>query len=147
LQLGKNFLRTKDKKKHINALMPEELKQFLDTVSEHFPEHYALFLLLARTGMRIGEALALQGGDIDFDERFIEVKRSVYRDKITTPKNGKTRLVDMSLQPAETLKAHKKGFKLGLVGNNDDNAQFVFTNRIGNIIDKNNIHRLVKQRF
>jgi len=143
LQLGKNILKTKDQKKHINALTPEELKQLLETVSEHFPGHYALFLLLARTGMRIGEALALQWEDINFDKRFIEVKRSVYRDKISTPKNGKTRLVDMSLQLAKALKTHKKGFKLGLAGKKGGNAQFVFTNRNGNIIDKDNWRRRV----
>jgi integrase len=144
LQLGKNILKTKDQKKHINALMPDELKQLLDAVAEHFPEHYTLFLLLARTGMRIGEALALKWGDLDFNERFIEVKRSVVRGKITTPKSGKTRRVDMSLQLLETLKAHeleskKKGLALGLGGL----PEYVFTNREGRLIDKNNWRRRV----
>ena len=94
--------------------------------------------------MRIGEALALQWGDLNFKDRSIEVKRSIYRGKITTPKNGKTRLVDMSLQLAEALKAKKKGFKLGLVDTKKDgNAQFLFTNNNGNIIDKDNWRRRV----
>jgi len=144
LQLGKNLLKTKDRVKHINALTPEELKQLLDTVYEHFPEHYSLFLLLARTGVRIGEALALQWGDLNFKDRSIEVQRSIYRGKITTPKNGKTRLVDMSLQLAEALKAQKKGFKLGLVDTKkDDSAQFVFTNQNGKIIDKDSWRRRI----
>jgi integrase len=143
LQLGKSTLKTKDPKKHISSLTPEDLKQLLDTVSEHFPKHYTLFLLLARTGMRIGEALALQWEDVKFDERFIEVKQSVYRGKITTPKNGKTRLVDMSPQLAESLKTHKKGFRLGLVAKKEGNAQFVFTNRADNIIDKNSWRKRV----
>ena len=50
----------------------------------------------------------------------------------------------MSLQLAEALKAQKKGFKLGLVDTKkDDNAQFVFTNKNGNIIDKDNSRRCV----
>ncbi len=141
LQLGKNLLKIKDQKKHINALTPEESKQLLDTVSEHFPEHYTLFLLLARTGMRIGEALALQWDDLNFKDRSIEVKRSIYRGKVTTPKNGKTRLVDMSLQLADALKAHMKGFMLGLADTKND--QYVFINRAGNIIDKDSWRRRV----
>ena len=77
---------TKDQKKHINALMPEELKQLLDTVSKHFPKHYTLFLLLARTGVRIGEVLALQWGDIDFNSDFIRVERSYKRGIVEKPK-------------------------------------------------------------
>ena len=59
----------------INPLSANELNHLLQTVEKNFPDHYALFLLLARTGMRIGEALSLKWSDIDFHNRFIEVKR------------------------------------------------------------------------
>ena len=50
----------------------------------------------------------------------------------------------MSLQLAEVLKAQKKDFKLELVDTKkDDNAQFVFTDKDGNIIDKDNWRRRV----
>ena len=136
-QLGKGFLKTKDVKANVNPLTSEELKLLLEAVSEHFPEHFTLFLLLARTGMRIGEALALQWGDFDFDKRFIEVKRSYVRGRISTPKNSKTRRVDMSLQLAETLKNHKRGFMLELAESQND-AQYVFTNKEGSLIDISN---------
>ena len=144
LQLGKNFLKTKDTNESITVLTSRELKLLLDTVNRHFAEHYALILLLARTGMRIGEALALKWGDLDFNGRFIEVKRSVVRNKITTPKNGKTRRVDKSLQLLDTLEAHKlvskiKGIALGI----DRLPEYVFTNREGRLIDKNNWRRRV----
>ena len=106
LQLGKNFLKAKDQKDTINTLTSEELKQLLDIVEGYFSGDYPLFLLLARTGLRIGEALALKWDDIDFNDRSIEVCRNFYRNRITKPKNGKTRLVDMSLQLRKTLKAH-----------------------------------------
>lgn len=85
-------------------LTREEVKLLLDTSRAHFPQHYPFFLLLARTGLRIGEAMALQWDDIDFHGRFIEVRRSLYKNHISTPKNGKTRRVDMSQQLTETLK-------------------------------------------
>ena len=135
-KLGKGFLQAEDNKEDVNPLTPDELKLLLDTVKKHFPEHYTLFLLLARTGMRIGEALALKWGDLDYNGRFIEVKRSYVRGRISTPKNKKGRRVDMSLQLAETLKAHKlaskkKGFALGL----GDIPEYVFTNKVGRIVD------------
>ena len=142
-QLGKGFLKAKDRKEDVTALTSEELKQLLDTVSEHFSEHYTLFLLLARTGLRIGEALGLQWQDLNFKDRYIEVKRSIVRGKISTPKNGKTRQVDMSLQLAEALKERLKGFKLQLVDHKKDDDQFVFMNEDGRVVDKDNWRRRV----
>ena len=40
------------------------------------PELYPSVLLLARTGLRLGEALALQVGDIDLEARHIQVQRT-----------------------------------------------------------------------
>jgi len=72
LQL-KKVLPKGDITKSINPLDKDELKLFLNTVQEHYNKHYVLFLLLARTGVRIGEALALQWGDVDFNKRFLWV--------------------------------------------------------------------------
>ena len=117
--LGKNFLKVKDKREHIDPLSAKELKKLLDIGQAHYPDDYPLFLLLARTGMRIGEALALQWGDIDFTGRFITVKQGLSRGRVETPKSGKIRRVDMSRQLAEALtvyklKAKKKGFAQGM---------------------------------
>ena len=43
-----------------------DLAKLLSTFLEHAPQHYPLALLLSRTGMRVGEAVALQWSDIDF---------------------------------------------------------------------------------
>jgi integrase len=127
-----------------DPLTQKELKLLLDKVQKHYSEHYPLFLLLARTGVRIGEALGLQWGDIDFNGRFINLKRSLSRGKITTLKGKRGRRVDMSLQLAEVLKAHlvksqEKRLKLGL-GNHPG---YVFTNRLGGRVDVTNWRRRV----
>jgi integrase len=131
-------------KKEPDPLTQKELKLLLDKAQKHYSEHYPLFLLLARTGVRIGEALGLQWGDIDFNSRFINLKRSLSRGKITTLKGKRGRRVDMSLQLAEALKAHmvkskEKGMKLGL----GDHPEYVFTNRLGGFADVNNWRRRV----
>ena len=127
-----------------DPLSAEELKLLLDKVQKHFSEHYPLFLLLARTGIRTGEASGLRWGDIDFNSRFISLKRSLSRGKLSTFKGKRERRVDMSLQLTEALKAHlikskEKGLKLGL----GDHPEYVFTNRLGGFVDVNNWRRKV----
>jgi integrase len=98
--------------------------------------------------MRIGEALAVKWGDIDFNGRFIHVQRGLSRMKIQTPKNGKTRRVGMSQQLAEALTAYrteckKKGLALGL----GDAPEYVCTNENGGFIISNNWRKRVFWKF
>jgi integrase len=81
-----------------------ELAHYLATMQAHYPQHYAYFLCLSRTGRREGEGLALHWGDIQFGKdakdphRFMHIRRTydpVHR-VFNTPKNGKSRRVDMS---------------------------------------------------
>jgi len=157
LDLGKNFMKKiKDaiKSRKVSngeegegepdPLTQKELKLLLDTAQEHYLEHYPLFLFLARTGVRAGEALGLQWGDIDFNGRFVHLKRSLSRGAISTLKGKRSRRVDMSLQLAGVLKDHlveckKKGMILGLGGY----PEFVFTNSVGNPVVLNNWRKRV----
>jgi len=102
-RLGR-LIKGKDRKADVNPLTRDEAKAFLDSVQAHYPRYFPFFLCALRTGMRLGELLALEWGDIDFRGGFIEVRRAYVKGQITTPKNGKSRRVDMSRQLAETLK-------------------------------------------
>lgn len=102
-RLGK-AIRSKSLRLETEPLNRTELTVLLNAFMEHYPAHYPMALTLARTGMRLGEAIGLQWGDIDFHGRFINIQRALSRSEIGTPKNGKPRRVDMSLQLAETLK-------------------------------------------
>ena len=65
---------------------------------------FAGFLAVACCVFTIrGELIALKGIDLDFINRLIDVQRNLSRGKITLPKNGKTREVDMSKQLATVL--------------------------------------------
>ena len=74
-------------------------------------QYYAYFFTLARTGMREGEALGLRWDDIQFGvspddpHRFIHVQRTYdsVHNRMNTPKNGKTRRVDMAKDLREGL--------------------------------------------
>ena len=108
-QLGKKirkFLQANSGEKNINFLTREEVSLFLRTTLEHVPRLYPVFLCAVRTGMRAGELIGLKPGDVDFNGMFIEIRRGIVRGRITTPKNGKSRRVDMSQQLAATLTSH-----------------------------------------
>jgi integrase len=92
------------------------------------PPLYPIVLLLARTGMRIGEALALQAGDIDLDNRCIHIKRTWgsrskanREERFNSPKGKRDRLTDMSKQLTDVMKLH--------LAQQDDPAAWVFPGR------------------
>jgi integrase len=60
----------------VEVYAPGVLAFVLSEAKRLDPLLYPIVLLLARTGLWIGEALALQAGDIDFDNRCIHIKRT-----------------------------------------------------------------------
>jgi len=96
-----NKRRAEDKK--ITPLTRDELATLLETAREKMPHYYPLLLCAPRSGLREGELIGLRFCDLDFNGRFIEVRRNVVRGKVTTPKNGRTRRVDMSMQLTNLL--------------------------------------------
>jgi integrase len=107
VNMGKRSRGDKDKpKKKINPLTREEVRLFLATVIEKRLHYYPIFLTAVRTGLRQGEVAALKCADVNFADgsQHIHVQRTLSRrGKITPPKNGKDRKVDMSDQTAKVL--------------------------------------------
>lgn len=60
-----------------NFYNKEELAAFLDTAQKLGTKYYTFFLLLASTGVRRGEALALDWSDIDYDRQVIHISKTV----------------------------------------------------------------------
>lgn len=125
-------IKGKDRKADVNPLTREEAKALLETVAEHYPRYYLFFLCALRTGMRLRELRGLDWEDIDFRGGFIEVCRAHVKGQITTPKNHKSRRVDMSPQLVETLKAlHTERKKESLAKGWKVIPDGVFLNEIG----------------
>jgi integrase len=80
-----------------------------ETFKEHFPEFYHLIVCGFRTGLRIGELLALKWEDIDFRNKLIFVQRNITRGRVTTPKSRSSkRKVRMTAQLVDLLHSHRK---------------------------------------
>ena len=105
---------------------------------------YPLFLCAVRTGLRLGELLALQWPDIDFNGRFTEVRRNLVAGRVTTPKNGKTRRVDMSAQLTATLKALLQARKKETLKNGWGSVpEWIFCTESGGPLDGDNLRHRV----
>jgi len=143
LRLGK-LVKDKDRKADVNPLTRDEGRDFLEAVANNYPRYYPFFLCALRTGMRLGELRGLKWEDIDFREGFIEIKRSYTKGRFTTPKNGKSRRVDMNRQLSETLKELRTERKAEALAKGwKDVPELVFVNEEGNVIDDVNLRKRV----
>jgi len=70
-------------KKVIEPFSQEEVLKLLNNADEWFRLYLAIGFY---TGMRTGEILALTHSDINMEEKVIHVRRSVTKNKLTTPK-------------------------------------------------------------
>ncbi|MCZ6876694.1 MAG: tyrosine-type recombinase/integrase [Acidobacteria bacterium] len=107
--VGKFYRQAPVRHAKIEPLTEDESLLFLRTALEHEPEHYPLFLCSLHTGLRSGEVIALQWSDIDWNGKFIEIRRQLVRCRLTTLKTEHSqRRVDCSDDLLATLVALKK---------------------------------------
>jgi integrase len=145
LRLGR-FLQSKDEPQgsKVDFLNAEELSQLLATCRESRPYYFPFVLTLARTGLRLGEAVALKWGDIDFNGRFIMVARNFTGGRLTTPKSGKGRRVDMSAGLSEVLGRELLGAReKALAAGRAELRDWVFVDPRGSRLDGGNFRSRV----
>ena len=92
----------------MKALTRGQRQAFLSSALAHEPHVFPLFFTLAGTGMRLGEAIALQWPNLDLTSRKIRVERAFSDGTLNTPKSGHGRTVDISKAPAHVLLEWKK---------------------------------------
>ncbi|MEH7403352.1 tyrosine-type recombinase/integrase [Gottfriedia acidiceleris] len=146
-------------KQRVKYLEKEELKLFLDTAKEKgLDNDYMSFLLLAYSGIRSGELLALQWKDIDFVNNTISVTKTLYNPNnnsreytLLPPKtHGSIRTIKMDENVIKELKKHKSEqneLKM-VIRNQYVDKGFVFADEYGypsfNKRIQNRMKRLVK---
>lgn len=102
------------KVKKRNYYTPEELKNFLDIAKEDCSlQDYTFFRLLSHTGMRLGEAIALEWSDVNFKTNYITINKSLSKSKtgkpiISSTKNGHERKIKIDQDTMDNLKELKK---------------------------------------
>jgi integrase len=125
-------LKRKKKNSTIQPLTEEEAEQLLEKSKEYRDgEYYPIMLTALRTGLRIGETLALKWSDIDFKNRMIEVKRTLGKRGLSSTKNKKIRHVDMTPLLVDVLKKLKTDQKRWALKNRHPVPEFVFARKNG----------------
>jgi integrase len=104
-RMGRFVRRDRDPRAAIQPLTRVEVETLLTAAQQHTPRTYPVLLCAVRTGLRLGELLGLQWGDLDFHGRFLEVRCAIVRGRVVPTKSGKIRRVDLSPQLADTLQA------------------------------------------
>jgi len=71
------------------------------------PEWRTLILLALKTGLRHGELIGLQWGDLDLHRGKLKVWRTIWQGVTGLPKGGRERTVDLPGSAVDALKGHR----------------------------------------
>lgn len=95
----------------LSFLDDENFERLAEGAGKAGPEKLAAVLLLGEGGLRAGEAMGLEWGDVDFRRGQITVRRTVWRGVTGAPKGGRERIVPMTARLAAALGAirHLRG--------------------------------------
>lgn len=129
--------RPKVEKEEMQILTPEEIRLFLNNVN---PSYKIFFLTAILAGMRRGELIGLQWGDIDWNHNQIHV-RCAFRNTSKELQSPKTRNAKRKIDMSPTLIYELKKHKLASRGNDLD---LVFSNSEAILICADN---MVKRQF
>jgi integrase len=134
------------RQEHIRSFDAEQEAAFLTAVLTLESRFYPPFLLLARTGLRLGEALALQWDDVDLAARDARVERArSNRGVVDTPKSGHGRTVDLSAQLVEVLRELDTDSKAATLAVGRTRSAWVFATGTGSPYDHGNVAKAFKR--
>ena len=143
------FTRSEKPQFQATALTAEEANRLLSETKDYCPEYWPLFLVALRAGLRRGELVALQWGDVNFGEsdrdsdRYILVQHNYVYGRFTTTKSKKSRRVDMSRKLRSVLLTLRdthllRAFSEGKASVADD---LVFPSTVGTVLDPDNLEK------
>ena len=125
----------------MKVLTPEQVRAFLAAMVDH-PAH-ALYTLAVTSGMRAGELLGLQWGDVDLDAGHLTIRRALQQQNsaglvFVTPKTTKSRRrILLSQRAIDALRAHRdrQTFRRKQVGAEWRDLDLVFPGPFGGPTD------------
>jgi integrase len=139
-KLGKFFRGAKRLREDPDPFSLKELHLVEDACERRWPEYYEFMVSMARTGIRIGEAIALQIADVDFVNQEIRIERNmpIHR-QVTTPKTvSSKRVVEIGPELGRVLKAMLSRRKEEQFAKGKPESKWLFCNSEGNPLDYSN---------
>lgn len=139
--------------KHGNYYNKDELKKFLAAAKDTDLKKYTLFRLLAYSGIRAGECLALTWHDLDYKNNTIAINKTYAKTnngiKIQTPKTkASIRKVSLDVETIQVLKEwqlnqRKQLLKVGI--NAMNKRQLIFSNNKNSFIANETVRLAIHQ--
>ena len=136
------FATDEDAEKEVNAITHEQFLSLIGFLKEKDNPAVLPIQIAYYAGLRIGEACALTWGDINLDEQYLTVRRSVRRNssrrkmEIGTTKRKKVRIVDFGNTLTTILKKAKKE----QLKNRMKYGELGYRNYYKEVVEKNRTH-------
>ena len=132
-------------------LEKEALVVFLKAINGHVHENY--YKLLIFTGIREAEGLGLTWDAVDFNKKQLRINKQLQRDRdtgeyhLSSPKNHKGRILPISDEVAELLKAQKKAEELKRYASPREWTEhnLVFSNPTGGYLSRQTVYSCFKR--
>jgi integrase len=140
-RLGKLLQRSQDRREEMQPLTAQEVQTLLSRAESQYPALYPVLLCAVRTGLRQGELIGLQWGDVDSRGQFLDVRRGVVLGEVTTTKSKKMRRVDLSPQVLAALQRVKEIRQLQAMNRGEELLPWVFLSPEGMRWDERNLRR------
>jgi integrase len=125
-------------------LTEPELNRLLDVAKEREPNFYPLLLTIASAGLRMGEIMALQVGDVDLDRCKFYLRRRLRKGEESSPKSGKPRTLPVPPFTMAVLRAWIDVVRAEAAVRGAE-ARWLFPNRAGNPVDEPHIRTALKR--
>jgi len=138
LKTGK-LIKTSKTGEDVSAFTHDEERRALATAKERCPHYYPFILLLFRTGLREGEAVALRPEDLDMRQRYLWVQRNFTAGQLShTPKSRQKRRVDLAQDLVTVLQDYSVVREAEALLQGQPVDGWLFTTPRGAIIRSNN---------
>ena len=141
LRMGKYLRHADDPEPQIDPFTRDEVAHLVATALKQFPDWHPWVLTGLRTGMRSGELLGLQWGDIDWRGRTLTVTRNIVQGLLTTPKNHQRRRIDVSYQLLVALPLWRRRQRAAWLTVGRPRPEWVFSSVTGTALDESNVRK------
>ena len=142
LRMGRYLRRGDEPKTELQPLTRAEAAHLIAIAERYFLRWHPWILLALRTGLRLGEQLALQWSDVDFNGRFVAVQRNIVRGVVTSPKSHQRRRVDLSPQLITALVRWRRVQRARWLKKGKAVPSWVFPSLERTALEERNVHHV-----
>jgi integrase len=146
-RMGKHVRTATDAPRVIEAFTVDEARRILEVADRDGALASGMLTTALMTGMRLGELLGLQWGDLDFNSHFIEVRRTRTGAVLGSPKNRQSRRIDMAEAVKNSLRRLRAQCQREALAAGRTLPDFVFLGQRGTPIDGDNFRKRVFYRL